>query len=174
MKPVLLLVAMASLCVAVAPASAGSVSKSIQVTATVEPYCAIVAAPDLSFGSYTAQNVSGGLGLDATAVISVICPQDLPYTISLDTGLHGMAEECTSSPAQYRGMTSQNVFGGNLGYDLYTDEAHTTVWGCSPETVRQDVGANTIKEYTIYGRVEPGQVTYADSYADTLTITVNF
>lgn len=174
MKPALVLAAVASFCIAAAPASAGSVSKSIQVTATVEPYCAIVAAPNLTFGSYTAQNVNGGLPLDATAVISVICPQDLPYNISLDTGLHGFPTECEGGPVQYRGMTSQNVFGGNLAYTLYTDETHFTIWGCSPETVRQDVGTNTLKEYTIYGRVEPGIITYADDYSDTLTITVNF
>lgn len=182
MKPVLLMAALASVLAAAIPsAQAASVTKQIEVTANIEPFCAVITF-DLAFGNYGTANISGGIDLDAQTAVYVICPNGTPYTVALDGGLNtqplgaGDTTICdTGGPAPARIMSSVNLVGGGLGYELYTDPARSDVWGCSPASVQSGTGNGTTNdEFIVYGSVPAGTITLADSYADTVTVTVAF
>lgn len=180
MKPVLLLAAFASFAFAASQtADAGTLSKQLQVTAEIEPFCAINVFP-VEFGLYGTANISGGLDLEATGSVYVLCPLDVPFTIALDEGLNsplmGQPACELGMPAPPRGMVSTTPpNSGNLYYELYSDPARTQQWGCSPESDVASVGnGDSFVEFPVYGRVPAGSVTVADTYSDTVTVTVTF
>ena len=83
-----------------------------QVTATVSKNCVINAA-DLNLGTFDGTN-----DLAASSDISVRCTSGTTYSVDLSAGSSG----------GYAARTM--VFGPDtLTYNLYTDAAHTTVWG---------------------------------------------
>jgi spore coat protein U-like protein len=179
MKPVLLMAALASVLAAAIPsAQAGSLTKQFQVTAEIAPFCS-VSTFDLDFGTYTTVNVNGGVALDAFSFIYVICPDQVAYQVALDEGLNsaeaGVACDA-GMPAPSRNMESTTPPNfGSLPYTLYSDEARTIPWGCSPESDLEGVGNGaTFTEHRVYGRIDAGMVSLADTYADTVTVTVTF
>lgn len=179
MKSVLLSVALAGLVLAASPtAHASTLTKQFQVTAEVLPFCAVNTF-DLDFGAYTTVNVNGGVPLDAFSFVYVLCPDQVAYTVALDEGLAsaeaGIACEA-GSPAPSRNMRSTTPPSfGSLPYILYSDEARTVPWGCSPDTDVAGVGNGaSFTEYRVYGRIPAASVTLADTYSDTVTVTVTF
>lgn len=179
MKPVLLLAALAAaLAAAIPSAQAGTLTKQFQVTAEITPFCS-VNAYDLDFGTYTTANINGGIALEAFSFIYVICPDQTAYSIALDEGLNSPEDGVACDPgmsAPSRNMTSTTPPSfGSLNYTLYSDEARTIPWGCSPESDVEGVGNGTnFFEHRVYGRIGAGIVSLADTYADTVTVTVTF
>ncbi|OGT60657.1 MAG: hypothetical protein A3E01_00460 [Gammaproteobacteria bacterium RIFCSPHIGHO2_12_FULL_63_22] len=171
--------AFASFAFAASPtADAATVTKQLQVTAEIEPFCAINVF-DLEFGLYTTANINGGVDLDSIGSIYVICPDAVAFTIALDGGLNSQMNEFAcdpGAPVPPRGMVSTTPpNSGNLGYELYSDEARTIGWGCSPETDVAGIGNGVSFDlFPVYGRIPAGAVTLADTYSDTVTVTVTF
>jgi len=63
-----------------------------------------------------------------------------------------------------------------LSYELYSSSARTpaTVWTASPGVTEPAAPSKASVNYTVYGRIPPGQDQPANAYSDTVGITVNF
>jgi spore coat protein U-like protein len=61
-----------------------------------------------------------------------------------------------------------------LSYFLYQDSGHSTVWGNTAGTGKDDTGDGTAKALTVYGVIPKNQNLPASSYTDTVVATVTF
>lgn len=133
------------------------------VTLTILANCQIT-AEDIDFGTYS---VGQTADYSQTGDVVVTCAAGTtPYDVSLSTG--GSGNYVT------RQMTHSLVL--LVNYNLYTEAAHTNVWGDgSGATVTQP--SNTIDQvqtFTAYGNVPSGQTVTPGTYIDTITATVTF
>lgn len=134
-----------------------------------------VSSSGMSFGVYTPLAPSP---LDVTGSISVNCtrfifdPTSIAYTVALSSGGGG-----SFTP---RVLTTS---GGVLNYNLYTNAAHSIVWGDGgggSQTVNGTVAFRNFFDFsqssieTIYGRIDAGQDAAAGSYGDSIVITVTY
>jgi spore coat protein U-like protein len=104
--------------------------------------------------------------LNATGTITAQCTAGDAYQISLSSGTSG----------RMAARTMQRSGGGTVSYQLYTDSAHTGVWGdgTAGTTVAAGVGTGNASSVTVYG-VVPAQTTPAPgNYSDTITATISF
>lgn len=141
---------------------AATTTTTFQVTATVLSSCN-VSATDLAFGTY---DPLAAAPTDGNSTVTVQCTLLAPFSIGLNAGVGAGATVAT------RIMTA----GGNtLAYSLYQDAARATVWGNTPgsDTVA-GTGTGIAVPFTVYGRIPNGQNAAPGSYADTITVTVNF
>ena len=157
-----LVFAVATACGLSAVAKAGSTTTTFTSQITIAAACAINSASTLNFGTQgmLAANV------DQTSTIQVVCTNTTPFTIGLDAGTASGATVAT------RKLTS----GGNtVNYALYSDAAHTTIWGntVSTDTVA-GTGAGSAQNFTVYGRVPPQAAPAPGNYSDTITVTVMY
>lgn len=146
------------------------------------PTCALatttctVSTPGLAFGSY---NVFAAGATKVNATLSIKCTLTTPpnsvtvnYTISLSTG--------SSNSFVQRQMTS----GANtLGYNLYTSNAYSVVWGDGTGTTKTVAGSMSLTSgnpthtntNTVYGQIPALQdVAVANNYSDNVTVTVTY
>jgi spore coat protein U-like protein len=124
--------------------------------------CAINSASSLNFGT---QGVLAA-NVDQSSTIQVTCTNTTPYTIGLNAGTGSGATVAA------RKMSS----GGNtVNYALYSDAAHTTIWGNTPasDTVA-GTGTGAAQSFTVYGRVPPQGAPAPGNYSDTITVTVMY
>ena len=157
-----LVFAVATACGLSAVAKAGSTTTTFTSQITIAAACAINSASSLNFGT------QGMLvaNVDQTSTIQVVCTNTTPFTIGLDAGTASGATVAT------RKLTS----GGNtVNYALYSDAAHTTIWGntVSTDTVA-GTGAGSAQNFTVYGRVPPQAAPAPGNYSDTITVTVMY
>ena len=157
-----LVFAFATACALSAVANAGSTTTTFNTQITIAAACAINSASTLNFGT---QGVLAA-NVDQTSTIQVVCTNTTPFTIGLDAGTASGATVAT------RKLTS----GGNtVNYALYSDAAHTTIWGntVSTDTVA-GTGAGSAQNFTVYGRVPPQAAPAPGNYSDTITVTVMY
>lgn len=146
------------------PASAGTQSSNLSVSATVSANCSISTTP-LDFGSIDTLSASA---VDGTGGVSITCTNGSSWAASADVG--------SGSGATF---ASRRMSAGSdtLNYTLYTDAGRTTVWGDgsgSTATV-DDTGTGASQSITIYGRIPAGQTSVpAGDYADTVSVTVTY
>ena len=157
-----LVFAVATACGLSAVAKAGSTTTTFTSQITIAAACAINSASTLNFGTQgmLAANV------DQTSTIQVQCTNTTPFTIGLNAGTG------TGATVAARKLTS----GGNtVNYALYSDAAHTTIWGntVSTDTVA-GTGAGSAQNFTVYGRVPPQAAPAPGNYSDTITVTVMY
>ena len=144
-------------------AQAATTTTTFPVTATVLKACIVTANP-LAFGNY---DPTATTPLDGTTTLSVLCTVGSSFTVGLSPGTASGATVTT------RSMTS----GANtLGYALYQEAARTNNWGNTPGTDTPLATTAPIlpSTLTVYGRIPAGQNVPAASYADTITVTVNY
>jgi spore coat protein U-like protein len=143
-------------------ALASTTSTTFTSQITLAATCTINSASTLNFGS---QGILAA-NVDQTSTIQVTCTNTTPYNIGLDVGTGSGATVAT------RKMTSG---GATVSYSLYSDSAHTTVWGT---TIGTDTVAATAsgsgQSYTVYGRVPPQSTPAPGTYSDTVTVTVTY
>ena len=125
----------------------------------------------VSFGVY---NPFTTTALDSTANVQVTCSLAgvvavlVNYTIQLNGGGSGFSPRKMQSGANA------------LNYNLYTDSAHTIIWGDGTggtATVADSYIVSLtpgVRTYTVYGRTVASQNVPPGSYADTITVTVNY
>jgi spore coat protein U-like protein len=144
-------------------ALASSATTDFLVTADIANNCTVSTNP-LPFGSYLYTADS-----DQITTINVTCTAGTTYNIGLDAGLAGG----DTSTRQMRGTPTTNT----LSYFLYSDAGRTANWGniVGTDTVA-NVGDGTTQGIIVYGRIPAGQNTAPvdSTYADTITVTVNF
>jgi spore coat protein U-like protein len=143
-------------------AEAATTTTTFGVQMSITASCVISSASTMNFGS------SGVLSsaVDQTSTIQAQCTSSTPYNIGLDAGLGAGATVAA------RKMTNG---GATIGYTLYSDSGHTTVWG---DTVGTDtvssVGTGASQSFTVYGRVPAQTTPAAATYTDTITVTVTY
>ncbi len=143
-------------------AIAGTATATFTAQIAIAAACMINSASSLNFGT---QGVLAA-NVDQTSTIQVTCTSTTPYTIGLDAGTGAGAT------VAMRKLTS----GGNtVGYTLYSDAAHATVWGNTPasDTVAA-AGSGSAQNFTVYGRVPPQAAPAPGNYSDTITVTVMY
>jgi spore coat protein U-like protein len=145
---------------AVALASSTPAASTSQTA--LAPTCTIDSASALNFGN---EGILAAT-VDQTSTIQVTCTDTTPYDIGLDAGTGWGATVAT------RKMTSG---GATVNYSLYSDSAHTTVWGITVGTdAIAATGNGTGQSYTVYGRVPPQTTPAPGIYTDTVTVTVTY
>lgn len=148
--------------------AAAQANANLQVSSTVQSGCTVTTTP-LSFGAYDSTDPSP---LDATAQIVVACTQGTGFTVALDKG---QSPEASFAAREMTGGTSGDV----MTYAIFTDAARSLVWGDGIAAGTQTMGGSgtglgTGISITAYGRVPALQNIAADSYSDTVQVTVTF
>jgi spore coat protein U-like protein len=129
-----------------------------------------VATTAAAFGNYNPTSVTA---IATTGNVAVTCSAlvvfSASYVISMNAGNSG------SFTTRFMNFT-----GNHLDYNLYTQSAHTTVWGDGTGgtvTVSDSytaVGLSQTRNYTVYGLLPALQALRAGNYTDTITVTVTY
>jgi spore coat protein U-like protein len=142
---------------------------TFNVSSDVIANCTI-SATDLSFGNYDPVGANATTPLDVNTTVSVLCTKGASgVTVGLDTGTHVVGGNRFMADA---------VSGDTLQYELYSDSAHSSVWGNAGTglvgwaTFGPISGGAVAK--TVYGRVPQAQDKTVGHYTDVITATVNF
>jgi spore coat protein U-like protein len=138
--------------------------------------CQASATP-VSFGAYIPSSTTPTYSTGTVTVsCSALLALTISYTVTFNSGLYS-----GNSYTNIR-MNSGNSY---LLYQLYTDAAHTSVWGNATNGTSDQTGGCLIQllggllpcgsPYTVYGKILPLQYS-ADpgSYSDTITVTVSY
>ena len=161
-------------------ALAGSSTGSLSVTATVAQTCSVSATSTLAFGAYDPVVANAASALAGTGSVSIKCTKGSSgITIDLDAGAHasgtqrrlqgatvttdflnyGITQPATTSP--WTSCAGSTVWGSTVGGSVYTPSGVT--WS-----------AAAAQAFTVCGSVPAAQNISAQSYSDTVTVTVNF
>ena len=127
-----------------------------------------VYAPSLSFGPYDPLR---GTPATTSGNVTVTCDVSPAPTVAIMVGPSGVSGGF--APRAMREAAGSDT----LAYNFFADAGGAAVWGDgSGGTVVRSarVPKNQPWNATIYGRIPPGQDVRPGSYADSLTITINF
>lgn len=152
------------------PASAGSATATLTVTASIASTCTISAAT-LAFGAYDPVIVNKTVNLDQLTTIGFTCTLGSTGTIDIDKG----ANSTGTTPALQRRLTDGATPAHFLNYNLYQDLLRTTLWGTTTSgTAEANTGLGVAQTTTLYGRIPSGQNSPGGSYTDSATMTIRF
>lgn len=146
------------------PALAQTATANLNVTATVANKCTITTNA-VSFGTYDPVVNHASTPLDASGSVVIACTKGASGTrIDLGQGSHYSSG---------RRMQAGTEF---LGYELYSNSGHTTVWGSGVGAGVSPSAAPSIapRTFEVFGRVAAGQDVGVGSYTDTVVATINF
>jgi spore coat protein U-like protein len=143
------------------PAFAGTLTTTLNVTASVVTACSI-SGGTLAFGTYT------GAEIDQTATLTVICTSQGPYSIGLSKGLGNGA---STSNRWMTGATHNEP----LYYALYLNAYHGTNWDDYNGTnVYSGNGTGSSQTIPVYGVLAANTPLVTDTYSDTITVTITY
>lgn len=151
-------------------AGAGSVSATMNVTATVIATCTVTAG-NLNFGNYDAIGANSTAPLVGTAAVNATCTQGATATVDIDAGLNPSG----TGNAQARRMKGTGT--NYLAYGIYSDSAHSKPWGTKTSGTTVAVtgaGGATPVSLTAYGSVPNAQNVPVGSYTDSVAVTINY
>ena len=145
--------------------AAGTATTNLGVSATVAGTCVLGTNP-LAFGAYDATTAGT---TDGQGTVTVTCTDGTVATVTLGEGLNPFSP---NAAAPFRQM----AFGANrLGYFIYKDAAHATVWGNTIATgVSQTFTGIDGTPLTVYGAITAAQNVPVGDYVDTVVATVTF
>ena len=158
----------ASLFALAGSANAATATTTFGVTATVLKNCSVTASA-LAFGNYTPTTGA----VNGTTTVGVRCTKNTSFSVALDKGT------TTGGSITQRLLAN----GANaLQYNLYTDTAHTTLFGdgttgTAPTGTGNGLGAGAAVNFTVYGQVpdsSANQDAVPGNYSDTITVTVTY
>ncbi|HTY50015.1 MAG TPA: spore coat U domain-containing protein [Steroidobacteraceae bacterium] len=140
-------------------------SATLNVTDTLAAFCS-VSATNVGLGAVadTATNVTG------SGTISVNCPSNQAYYIGLAPS--------NGSTVGAGTMAGSAGNGSQVPYQLYQNAVHTIIWGNTATATQAGngetgTGNGNTQQYTVYVLV-PSANYQADTYIDTVTVTVNY
>jgi len=143
---------------------AQSATASLTISATVSKNCTITTAP-VNFGAYDPIAANATAPLDGIGTITVTCTKGTAARVDLNAGSNaqGAARRMTQGAAAY------------LNYELYSDAAHSIVWGEATNGMELPAAPNrNPRTFNAYGRVAAAQDATVGNYTDTVVATVNF
>ncbi|MEM5314448.1 spore coat U domain-containing protein [Paraburkholderia sp. JHI869] len=146
--------------------SNGTATATFNVTLTLQANCAISANP-LSFGT----NGVLSTAVNQQSTLSVTCTNTTPYNVGLDAGtVTGSSVTSRLMAGTTTGNTSTTV-----GFQLYQDAGHTTIWGNTQGTnTVAGTGTGSAQTLSVYGQVPAQATPKPDTYQTTVTATVYF
>lgn len=151
----------------VRPATAGTATSSLTVTATVPAVC-VLTPGTLAFGNYDPVGVNATTPLTGSGTFTVACTKNTAYTVTLGAGNNAAAAVGTTRAMKDAGS------GATLSYEIYTTNTYAAVWNTT-NTVAGSAASTAAITLTAWGRIPAGQnVPAAAGYTDTVTSTVNF
>lgn len=181
-KHILTSISLALLCLATSSAVvAGTVTTNLSVSATVIPSCSIKANP-INWSSYDPTSTAA-LPIQQAALSLVCTPNSInSTTIGLDSG---QGKPCPTTTT--RCMTGRLSSDQKLSYELYQPAnsisgtqcntslpAGGTVWDMT-KTLSVGAAPNlAARTYNVCGYLPPSQSVPADTYNDTVVVTVTF
>jgi spore coat protein U-like protein len=126
--------------------------------------CSFTSVVGVGFGTY---NVFSVAPLDSTGSVTYACTGVASVSIELGKG--------SASSFLPRRMIGPS---GPLTYNLYTNAAHTVIWGdgtagTSAYSLPSPPDGSGVT-VTIYGEISARQNIHEGFYADTITVTMNF
>jgi len=148
-------------------ASAETATDDLAVSITIENSCSVDVTGNVEFGA------KGSLIGDITAEgeITVNCTQDHPYDVALNAG----ATDGATVAARLLVGTGVNT--ETIKYALYKDDTYSTVWGETTgeggDTV-SGIGTGVGVAIPVYAKIEQTNTPPADTYSDTVTVTVSY
>lgn len=144
----------------------GTATATFNVTLTLQANCAISANP-LSFGT----NGVLSTAVNQQSTLSVTCTNTTPYNVGLDGGT---VAGSTVTSRLMAGTATGNT-GTTVGFQLYQDAGHTTIWGNTQGTnTVAGTGTGSAQSLTVYGQVPAQSTPKPDTYQTTVTATVYF
>jgi len=141
-----------------------SVSSAMACTLTVFPVPFGIYDP---FNSIPQKN-EGKMLVDCTALPNA---NEIRYTIQIDAG------QFSKGIFSYRRMMRVGGGGGGypLSYNIYIDSAGTQIWGDGTQgTLIQSGIGNVVGEMIVYGRTPARQKVQPGTYADAVTVRLDF
>lgn len=146
-----------------------TVLDGLNVMATVATSCTVAATGGtVNFGAYAPGSTHRTAPLDATGTITTNCTPGAAGYLTIGQGLNpGTGTEAIPVRRMASGVN-------RLGYQLYTETGRTSVWGNTSTTGVSVVGTGVDLLTTVYGRMPPGQVVPAGSYADVVMVTLTY
>ncbi len=163
-------------------------SASLAVGANVPANCSVSVAT-IDFGYYDPIGDHYRSSLDASGNLSVHCTAGAVAVVTLSEssgtppdsggGIAGRSSgtasrQMASAQARASGPDSPDNEASGLYYDLYSDAAHSQIWGASPETGVGHQGTGTQTQLTVYGSIPGGQNVAPGNFSDTIVATVTF
>ncbi|MBT2115563.1 spore coat U domain-containing protein [Dyella sp. LX-66] len=144
----------------------GTSPATFTVSLTLQANCTIGASA-LAFGSYGVL----GSAINQQTTVQVTCTNTTPYNVGLDAG--GVAGS-TVSARLMAGTTAGNT-STTVGFQLYQDAGHSTIWGNTQGTdTVAGTGSGSAQPITVYGQVPSQATPKPDTYQTTVTATVYF
>ncbi|MFM5885437.1 MAG: spore coat U domain-containing protein [Novosphingobium sp.] len=149
---------------AATPALAASASNQMPVSVNVINSCTVVASP-MAFGTLTSV---GGVNVDTTANVDLVCTIGAAYDVAMDVGTHAVGTQ--------RNLQNTADATKRIPYGVFRDAGRTLNWGnTSPADTVVGSSATGLVTLTAYGRIPSSASSVpAGSYTDTVTVTVNF
>ncbi|TAL77182.1 MAG: SCPU domain-containing protein, partial [Burkholderiaceae bacterium] len=152
-----------------ATVTGGTFNVSIGITAN----CAMGTGTntDMSFGSVASTSTTTPTET-TPASFGVTCTNLTPYTIGLQPGNSNLL-----GAGAMKGAVNTTT---TIGYQLYQDASHATVWGNttgSSPNVKSATGTGLLQTYSVYGKLAAAVNTLnlpVDTYSDTVAITVYY
>jgi spore coat protein U-like protein len=156
-----------------------AVALGLLSTSALAAFTCSISTPGLKFGAYdvfAAAAVNGSGNLPVTC--SLIAPANdgkVSYTMTLSTG--------SSNSFVQRQMQNTVNSSNTLGYNLYTSNTYSVVWGDGTGATGTITGAMQLNkvtnpsqtdQHTVYGKIPALQDAAVGSYLDNVTATVNF
>jgi spore coat protein U-like protein len=155
-------------------AIAGTATDTLSVTATVNASCTIDSTTAVAFGTYdpVSANKTDALTTSAGA-IDTTCTNGSDATITLGQGDNADTGSTDATPLRRMvGTTNADQF---LSYSLCQDSTDcATPWGNDAGSGKTVTGSGTSDSVTVYGSVAGAQNVKADSYSDSVVVTVTF
>jgi spore coat protein U-like protein len=115
-------------------------------------------ASPLGFGPLTANAT-----FDAQTTINVTCTSGGAYSVALDLGSSGQGT------LELTGVSDSSHL---LPYALYKDSSHSQPWNTA--NAQDSAGNGSLQTMTVFGRLITGSSPVADTYADTVTVTITY
>jgi spore coat protein U-like protein len=147
-------------------AQAATTTASFTVTANVAANC-LVTTTNMDFGTF-----NGVADRTATADINVRCTDDVGYTVALDVG--------TGGGVIATGRLLDGPGANTLTYNLYSDPAHSNIWGTALADRVAGTGTGLavgdIFTHVVHGLL-PGagnEAAQVGAYTSTIGVTVEY
>ncbi len=137
---------------------------TLGVSANVVAACSVASGGAVAFGAY---DPTSGSDKTATGTLSMTCTNGTNPFVKLGEGLN--KDGASTAAAPLRNMLNGTT---KMSYQLYSDSGDTLVWDNA--TGVQETSTGAPQTISVYGKITAGQPVIAGSYADTVTITLNY
>lgn len=143
----------------VAEATTGTLTVQLEIVDD----CQMATPATLDFGSTGVIDDD----IDDSVDLSMQCTEGTAYNVGLSAGLH-------ASPSDDVDDRHMEAGGELIAYQLYKSNAYATVWGDTGLARVASTGTGAAQTFTVWGRVPAQATPPADTYDDTVTVTMSF